>query len=461
MVQERGGKHTANHPECEFNRTTRICSMTTPAASSLRYWTWSNPRPARRWILLGYGVVLNVLLVGLSGRLDASQTSTSDYERDLADVNRRLSEPAVERGGAPPATVHAAMLAEKALLTEESVDLMTARAAVEAVLDQSEPPPPFVALHAKLALQLHDARAALSDITWLEAHTPEYPENAGLRADLLIEAGEFTPARALCEAALRHRRDWPVLARLAQIDALLGQDAEAETLYQEAQDTLTVKQMRPFSWLEVQRGRLSGGRGKWDEADRHYIRAEQAYSGLRLVAASRAEAAGAQGKYAEGISRYQNLAEHTGRPEFFQALGDLYRYSGDPLHAKIWHERALAGYCASADRGEFLYLHHLAEFYADVRGDGEAALIWARRDYELRPGLRTRQTLAWALYRKGAIPEAMVEMTTVLASGLQNAHLFEQAARVNLAAGHEEEAHRWQIKAASLNPHYEGFHVHF
>lgn len=393
--------------------------------------------------------------------LSRAENPLSHYEHDLSEVNRRLAEPSVEVAPRPPGTARAALLAEKAFLTEDAADLTRAREAVEALINPAEPFAPFVALHVKLLLQLHQTNQATKEVTWLETNAPLYPEVTGLRTDLLIESGEFTAARTLCETELKKRREWPMLARLAQVNTLVGRAREADALYQEAEGTLTVKQMRVLAWVEVQRGRLAASHGKWDEAEAHYLSAEQAYAGLWSVAAGRAEAAGAQGRYAEAIALYEKLAERTGRPELFQALGDLYRFSGNAEEAKTWQERALVGYRASADRGEVLYFHHLAEFYADVRGDGEVATTWARRDWELRPGPRTRQSLAWALYRKGAISDALKEINAALSSGLQTAHLFEQAARINAAAGRDDEAKRLWAKAASLNPHYEGFHAHF
>jgi|GEM_PF-501871 len=438
---------------------------TRPPLAAKPYWFDAKPfvvrqlgqKPPRRitrvlWLFLA--------LVA-SAELVQAKDPLSNYDRDLADVNRRLSEPPVERTGASPQAVHAAMLAEKALLTEAPTDLTRARDAVGAVIEEDEPRAAFVALRAKLLLQLHEVRRATGDINWLERNAPLYPDLPGLQTDLLIEAGKFGAARALCDSSLRHRRTWPMLARLAQVDTLLAQDSEADALYLEAEDTLTVKEMRAFAWLEMQRGRIAASRGKWDTANTHYTRAEQAYSGLWTVASCRAEAAGAQGKYAEAIALYQTLAERTGRPELFQALGDLYRFSGNPAQAKACHDLALAGYLASTERGEVLYYHHLAEFYADVRGDGETALKWARRDCELRPGARRRQMLAWALYRKGAMKEALDEINPVVATGLQDAHLFQQAARLNAANGRDEEAKNLLRKAASLNPGYEGFHAHF
>lgn len=412
-------------------------------------------------------VIFLWILAAIAGPVPlARATPVSDYEHDLQEINERLSSPAADplrlaRGPALPIeATRAATLAEKAFLTQATSDLIAARKAMDEVLAVPEPLPTFIALRGKLLLQLHEVRAVQADLDWLQRRSAAPGERAQLQMDLALEAGDFDRVRALCTEALQKRRDWAVLSRLARLATLLGHSVEADTLYQEAEDNLTAKQMRAFAWLEVQRGRLQAVNGRWTEAEAHYVRAERAYSGLWWVASNRAEAAGAQGRTEEAIACYQTVIAATDRPELCQALGDLYRYLGQPAQAKHWHERAFAGYRASAERGEALYLHHLAEFYADVRGDGPAAREWAQRDFDQRPGPRTRQLLAWSLYRCGAREDAYREMNAVLATGLQDAHLFQQAARVSVVCGRDAEAKSLFEKAASLNPRYEGFHVH-
>jgi tetratricopeptide (TPR) repeat protein len=148
------------------------------------------------------------------------------------------------------------------------------------------------------------------------------------------------------------------------------------------------------------------------------------------------------------------------RPEIEQALGDLFAFIGRSRDARAWHDRALSGYLASVDRGEMQYLHHLAGFFADVRMDGQTALVWARRDAALRRNVSTLDALGWALFRAGRFVEARDAMGAALASGARDAHLFVHAAMVHLAAGYAENGRRLLAQAAELNPHYDAFHAH-
>ena len=151
----------------------------------------------------------------------------------------------------------------------------------------------------------------------------------------------------------------------------------------------------------MQRGLLHLRHGRLSEAERHYERAEAAYSGYWVVDEHTAELRAAQGRIDEAIALYESAALRAGRPELAQAVGDLHRHAGDPGAARAWHERALAGYLDSAGRGEVQYHHHLAEYYADVEHDGAAAVDWAERDHALRPHYATEMALAWAFHRAG------------------------------------------------------------
>src|SRR4029077_7277825 len=108
-----------------------------------------------------------------------------------------------------------------------------------------------------------------------------------------------------------------------------------------------------------------------------------------------------EGRFKEAEARYRKLVAHSPRPEFCQALGDLYLFTGDAEAARVWHEKALAGYPESVNHGDVHYFHHLSSFYADVRQEGAEAVRWARKDCELRDNFLTQDSLGWALYRDG------------------------------------------------------------
>jgi tetratricopeptide (TPR) repeat protein len=387
----------------------------------------------------------------------------SAYEADRARLDELIAALPLAGGAGglgPEASARRAhLLVERAALTGQPVHSRAAAAALDDALARGRPSPALLLAKADLDLRHHrlpEARRALGRLSSLA----EGPAVELLRADIALQEGRYQDARRACQAMVDRAPSWEAMARLAHLEGLRGDDASADRLYAEAQDELSAKQMRAFAWLELQRGRLHLDRGRFTQADVHYERARRAYPGYWLVEEHRAELRGAQQRFAEAAALYEGLVARTPKPELEQALGDLYAFMGRPEQARPWHEKALAAYLDSAGRGEVHYFHHLAAFYADVRGDGAEALKWARKDLQLRQSVPALDGVAWALFRAGRWPEARETMERALATGAADAHLLSRAALIFGADGHDEESGRLQARAAALNPSHTSFHAH-
>ncbi|MBV8417745.1 MAG: tetratricopeptide repeat protein, partial [Verrucomicrobia bacterium] len=213
-------------------------------------------------------------------------------------------------------------------------------------------------------------------------------------------------------------------------------------------------------WVELQRGLLDLSHGRYAETRAHYHRADEAYSGYWLIDEHMAELLGAQGKFDEAVTLYEEVVGRVPKADLQQAIGELYALMGKPDQAQLWLDRALAAYDESVERGDVHYYHHLTDFYADVRENGTEAVRWARKDYELRQNFAAEGALAWALYRNGQFAEALHLMEKALSSGVRDARLFYHAAMIQLAAGHSETSKQLLAEAAQINPRHENFHIH-
>lgn len=281
-----------------------------------------------------------------------------------------------------------------------------------------------------------------------------------LKADLDFQHGRYEAARNEYEAVIAEERTWDNLARLAYLNFKMGDLEKADQVYDDAVDELTAKQMRHYSWIELQRGVVDLSRGDYDAAQNHYDRAERAYSGHWMVDEHRAELLGAQGKYDEAETLYRSVVDRVPRPDFQQALGELYISMGKTDEATTVLDLARNGFLQSAERGEVHYYHHLADFCADVDEDGPEAVKWARKDLELRRNFSTLAALAWALYRAGEFSEALELIDEALASGAKDARLLHTAGRIYTAASPNGKGDRYLQAAAALNPNLKNFHVH-
>jgi tetratricopeptide (TPR) repeat protein len=423
-------------------------------------------------------------------RSSSSQASLSDHAAELRRIDGELQKLGSKSAAFPLSVERSArqlaLLQRYAALTGGAADEVRARAAADEALGRLGPAPDLLLLGVDHALRVHDvprARSYMESLVRLgdaalserglqarprepsspPADPPRYDRSAtalALRSDLAVQEGDYAMAQRTCEEALRKRRDWAMLARLAHLELFRGNATTADGLYAEAEDDLSAKEMHAYAWIEQERGFLWLNRGRYDRAAVHYENADRAYSGDWRLMEHKAELLAADRHFDEAVALYEEALARAPRPEIEQALGDLLVFVGRARAARVWHDRALSGYLASVERGEVQYFHHLAGFYADVRMDGPTALTWARRDAALRQNAYTQDALAWALFRAGRFAEARVAMGTALVSGVRDAHLFFHAAMVNLAAGYADDGRRFLAEAAEMNPHYEAFHAH-
>ncbi len=388
------------------------------------------------------------------------RTAATDYERDRAALER---EGTASDGRAldPAAQVRrAGWLQRRGSLTGTPADLVLALRLIDTATARAGASDEVALLAAMLALDLHrlaDARRWLGVVRdrdrWLVAAT---------EGDLAVQDGRLDEAGALYARARDAHAGWEVLARLASLSVLRGDDDGADRLYDQAENDVDAKAMRTYAWLEVQRARIAFARGRFDEAGLRYDRAARAYGGYWLVEAQRAELAAARGQGGPALTLYTRVAEQAPRPELAQATGELYAYLGRPADAAPWYRRALAVYSRSVERGEVHYLHALAAFHSDVSGDATEALRWAEADRRLRPGVAAaRDQLAWALFRAGRLDDARRESVAALGMGAPDTHALYHAAMIALAAGRSEEGAALLRRVAALDPLYTStFHAH-
>ena len=384
----------------------------------------------------------------------------TDYETELASVRGNAATLEGRARGDPEAAARVPRQRyQLALLTGRPADLAEAGAAIDGAIRDLGPLADLYLLKASLDLRLHRVDAAdraLADLQRFAGNA----QVVAMKASLAFQRGDYAAAKAGYLTAIEKNPTLDNLVRLAYWESKFGDREVADRLYERAQGAVSVKDKRSYAWVTLERGLLELNRGRYANAGAHYETAARAYSGYWLVDEHVAELRGAERKFDQAIALYESIIARAPRPEFQQALGDLFRAMGKDARAKPWHDRALAGYLQSAQRGEVHYYHHLAGFYADVLHDGAEAVKWARKDVALRPHFFTQDALAWALYRDGQFAAGLDTARTALASGANDAHLVFHVAMIHLAAGRTDEGKRLVQRVAQINPGYENFHVH-
>jgi tetratricopeptide (TPR) repeat protein len=388
---------------------------------------------------------------------------STDFENELAQIDKGLAE---LNGSALNLPVDSAKVSRFAYLQYQRASLagnLDALGDADATLDYAirhlGPSGDLYFLKANIHFKLHRLNDVEEDLQLGRDLLLSTPGRA-IKADLDFQKGRYQAAKNEYEALIEEERTWDALARLAYLHFKMGEVEKADRLYDEAADELTAKEMRHYSWLELQRGVLDLSRGNYGKARNHYERAERAYSGHWLVQEHLAELFGAEGDFDEAERLYRVVVERVPRPDFHQALGELYLTMGKTAAATEWLDKARHGFLGSAQRGEVHYYHHLADFCADVDEDGPEAVKWARKDLELRRNFSTLAALAWALYRAQEFSEALELMNEALSSGAKNARLFRTAGMIYTAASPNGKGDFYLKAAAELNPNLKNFHVH-
>ena len=379
--------------------------------------------------------------------------AATDYEKELAEIDG-----AVNTANTQSQSIHA--LYRRACVTGKTADIKTSQGGVQTALEEFGPCQELYVLSASLHLKLHrvaEAKSLLKEIPsaqWDQDFTL-------LQADLAEQEGRYVDATNLCHQTLRYGERWDALARLAHLDFLAGNFSSAETNFSAAEPLLTAKDMRSFAWLEVQHGRMEFQRGNYQQARKLYDRASQAYTGYWLTEAALAELDAAERKFPLAVARYERLITGTGKPEFQEALGDLYFYAGKPALAQFWQDQACAAFFASVAQGDVHFFHHLTHFFADTRTNGAEAVKWAQADFQLRKNAFTADALAWAFFRNGEFSRALEFSKAALAFDVKDCFVQYHAGMIHMAAANFEAGKNLLEQAARLNPKYGNFHAHY
>ena len=321
-----------------------------------------------------------------------------------------------------------------------------------------------LALRARAALAGHrfqEAKKAAEELAKLQ---PAKPGPRLILFDALLEYGDYEEAGKILDQL--SREDAPSVdlesryARLALIEGRLDDARDHYTNGLKAARALGVPSPDVVSWYNLQLGQLAYRRGDWATAEQFYRSAATVAPEDAAPRDYLAELRAAEGKTGEAVAIYEELIRKTPRPHLLQALGDVYLAAGKADAAKEHHDRALAAYMASIERGEVHYQHHLAGFFTDSRKDAAEAVKWARKDLELRHSIHAWDALAWALYRAGDLTAAKEAIEKALATAAADAHILHHAGEIYLAAGDLERGRNHLQRAAEVNPRFQAFHVH-
>jgi tetratricopeptide (TPR) repeat protein len=325
-----------------------------------------------------------VVTAGAVAAAKSGTAAATDCARELARIDSMLASlPAPGQAGADADCQIAHLWVQRPRISGVPADLRTAELMVDAALRRHSDWPDLCFLRASLDLDLHCPGRVRNHL----ASAPDLLESSAaieLLAAADTQLGRYAAAEQRYLSIIATDPSWQALAGLAQLYALRGNKTSADIYFVAAEEEVTAKQMRVFSWLRIQRGDLAADTGDLNIARAHYDTADKAYSGYWLVESRVAKLLHRQGRNDDAVGAYNAVYTRVRRPELAQQLGDVHHHRGDIDTARHWYQKALTAYLESAARNEGLYLHHLARYHATVTRNDAAAAYWAARDHTFR-----------------------------------------------------------------------------
>ena len=278
------------------------------------------------------------------------------------------------------------------------------------------------------------------------------PEAERLRADILLELGDYQAARMALGRISNREEDLNLMALRARFAEVEGKMDRAIDLLEQAgriADSSPDMPAEAVAWYHtmvghrlIDTGKLVAGEQACNDALAIFPNDYRAMTGL-------AEAATARRDWQAAVAWGRKAVESSPQnPEAFRILGDAYMALGRTADAEKQYQ-LLEQLAHSFPR---IYDRHWALFCADKGRQLDKALSLARNDLALRQDVHAYDTLAWVCFKKGLQKEAETAMAKALAQRTAEAPLLYHAAMIAHAGGDQVRANAYIARVQAINP---------
>lgn len=294
--------------------------------NELTYSTYSESPPRKHPRLLVAGALLLLmavlLLAAISYWRGAQLPQGPNYQLDLQQLEEK------HRNLAQADPQSAFVFYQLAKHTGNFATAHDAEQALEVFAQDRE----LNLIRAKLLLSMHEVvrGKALLETLGDSRHDSRLQD---LQLDLYLQQGEYQNALAMLDERLAEAPQWSDIALYAHLLHKFGDSALADQFYQAAQTRLSVKQIKDYAWLELQRGIMDLENKQYPAARIHFSLANQIYPGHWLIEEHLAETLALLGETAEAIKLYEGVIQKSDNPLYFYALGSLLETT-DTLRAR-------------------------------------------------------------------------------------------------------------------------------
>lgn len=302
----------------------------------------------------------------------------------------------------------------------------------------------------------HAFRDALAVAERAVAADPDSPDGYAAAGDAALEAGLLDKAAAMYARVGALAPGYHTETRLANLAAARGEPDAAYAALDRAATDGAARGLSPelIAWGHMRAGSIAWEYGDWARAERSYETARALTPDSYVVLEHLAELRAAQGRGKEALALYAQALAVSPQPDFHQAAGAIYQRLGRKEEAARAFDLAREAYQQAAREGDPGAFRPLALFLLEIDDRPADALVWARKDADVRQDGVTLGVLAWALLKTGHKEEAAAAADRAIKAQPMDADTWYRAGVVALEAGDRAAARLRLGRALRINPRF-------
>jgi tetratricopeptide (TPR) repeat protein len=283
---------------------------------------------------------------------------------------------------------------------------------------------------AAVLLSQHRFGDAIAQANKTIAIDPRDAWNYGAAGDGYMELGDYPRAFAAFDRMGQLQPGPPAYARTSYALEIKGDLDGALEYMRRAADGTSPNDPESQAWHYAQAGELLMQLGRHTQARIEFERADATFPGHPLAITGLARIKLIDGDAAAARLMLQTQLAKTATPDLAIAIGELSEALGEPARADQYYQMAEQierGAWGSGSRQPQV----LARLLAGRPGRTAEAVSLAEEAARGRADISTMDTLAWAYFKNGQLPEAQRVSTQALRTGTRNARILCHAAEIS------------------------------
>lgn len=282
---------------------------------------------------------------------------------------------------------------------------------------------------AAVLLSQHRFRDAIAEANRAMAIDPRDAWNYGAAGDGYMELGDYAHAFEAFDRMGQLQPGPPAYARTSYALEIKGDLDGALEYMRRAADGTSPNDAESQAWHFAQVGELLLQLGRAGDARREFEHADATFPGHPMAVTGLARVKMIDGDLAGARLMLQTQLAKTATPDLAIAVGELSDALGDPSRADQYYQMA-----EQIERGAWVnglqQPQVLAKLLAERPGRTGEAVSLAEDGARGRVDIATVDTLAWAYFRNGQLPDAQRASTQALRTGTRNARILCHAEQI-------------------------------